>query len=285
MTTKRNNDSLSGIMVVPPKIVSGVSRFMPDKDFSALPHWKEFSTSVQRTIIHETNSLAGATVLYAGAKLAMGAHIARLHDLCGGSFDSKAQRLVPGKYDGTFRRIMASRNIHERQVYRLMNGYNAARTYLTDNVFMAAIANGLEFTYSKEQPLGKYTDVIREFPAPKNPSNEDADRYIKQLMVKQKARMRALRDGKKVSHPSAEDIENQIALDPITLQRSCYRAIKNALKNLSGAAKRRWLEHLVGYAMREAGMQGTRTFEPLAPPEDFTREPGRPRTTPEEGAA
>lgn len=265
MATTDRNTNLSKVTLIPARITSEAQRLTPESAFLDLPFWDKFDANDQASLIQETKLLAGAKVAHAGTKLAMGQYLSNIHKICG------------RRYEGTFKEIASRLNIKERQAYRLKDAFNAARVYLPDNVLVAATVAGLEISHTgRDTPLGKYTEVIRLFPPSKNPTDQQAMDYIPFIMKKQKERMRQLRDGKEVEVAGPEDIEEQSQIDPKKLSLECYRSIRSALRVMSPAQKRRWFESLVGYAMPEAGFQGTKMFEAQAPPEEFTRERGRP---------
>ena len=147
------------------------------------------------------------------------------------------------------------------------------------------MARGMKILgYSDQRPLGRYTEVVRHLPPPKNADHEAANRYLDQLELTRKQRNRTITQaGGKADSPSG-DVEI-IKRDPAFLKMQSYRIAKNAMRQIPTRQRRRWLDSLVGMLLTEVGIGQAQSFEPESIPDSFRQGRGRPRKEPDEETA
>lgn len=246
---------LSNVTVIPAGMSADAKRFIPRQELQQLPFWSKLKERDQDSLVSEINSLGAAKMMHISSGLAIGKHILNIYNTC-------------EAYSGAFRRIMSEMGFGLRQAYRYKDTFVNAQQAFPESVLKAAMVRGLDvLSYDNERPLGKYTEVVRLLPPPRNPEPAEANRYVEQLEQTYKERKKAIKDG--------QDFDD-LKRDPETLLMQNFRGIKNALKYVPTRQRKRWFEKLVGMSMTQLGVGNPITFEPEAVPEHFRQGPGRP---------
>ena len=250
---------IAGVTVIPANVAHEAGQFIQRREIQSLSFWNQLTPSKQETLREEIKQLAAARMMHASSGLAIGKHLRTIYNTC-------------EPYSGAFRKLITNFAFVERTAYRYMETYDNVKAVFPEVILKAAMARGLNvLSYSKEAPLGKYTEAVRLLPPPKNADTETANRYIEQLEQTYKDRKKALLAA------GERDTPRLVSRDKKTLLRDSYRGIRNALKSLPTRQRRAFLEELIGMAMTEAGIQSKVSFAPEGIPDDFRREPGRPR--------
>ena len=256
---KKKSTSPSTVTVISARASAEVGRIASTNSLQSLSFWSQLTPAKQARLTEEVTQLTGARIAHTSSGLAMGKHLTNIYETC-------------EPYSGAFRKICTSFKFVERTAYRYMQTYNNAKQAFPEAVLQAALARGLNvLSYSPEQPLGKYTDIVKRLPPPRHADENAAHEYVEKLEQAYKAEKRE----KAASGEKEEKV--QVVTDPEALLRQNFRGIKNALSHLSGRQREKWFCKLVGMAMTQAGFQSARSFEPEGVPDDFRQGPGRPR--------
>ena len=140
--------------------------------------------------------------------------------------------------------------------YRYRNVYLATKQTLSEEVIDVAVASGISLVSADpNQPFGKYTDVVKALPAPKE-GIEGAHEWVAGFVV-EKTKADKLFVVPEVSEASARK-----------LTKECYLLLRSRFKRLPNNHKTRakFVEDIVGYLMREAGISSPQSYSPQTPP-------------------
>lgn len=241
---------------------NNVAMLVPIATFTALPWWNKLSDDEKNAVQSEGQQLATSLLNYGQSRLAIGEHLSKLRDT-----------LEPHNLFGKF-----LRNFHfsKRTAYRYIRGYENAKARLPEIVLKGAMARGFAMIGETEQkPLGIYTDAVAMLPPPTNPTPEQANAWLDAV---DKARKTAPEASTAV--PQGQ-VMVPVPQNPDVLLKECYRFVSSRFKKLPSNSKTRtaWVHKLFGMVLNELGVSGIQSFTPIAVPEGFKAERGRPRGT------
>jgi hypothetical protein len=155
--------------------------------------------------------------------------------------------------------------------YRYRNVYLAVQSTLSKEVIDVAVASGISLVSADpDRPFGQYTDLVKKLPAP-TPGVRGAKEWVENFTIAKEKMEKA----GPIAVPSPTDA------DARELTKECYLLVRSRFKRLPNNHKTRarFVQDLVGYLMREAGMASTQTFGPATPPNGWAEiRRGRPRT-------
>lgn len=248
-------------IISPNKELEVVKPAAPEKDITKLSIWGKLTPSKREHLKEDVNQLVIAMDVHRKSGLVMGKHIRNIYLTC-------------EPYSGEFRRLVASINIEERQAYRYKTTYENVESVFPEIILNTAVERGMPIlSANKNQPIGKYTAVVRLHPPPKNTDKEGAKKYLDDLEATYKQRKRFL-----VNNGHEEKVIPILVKSKALLLKENFRSSKNAVKQLSGRQRLSFLEDLVGYLLTTIGITSPTTFSPIAVPEGFRQGPGRPRS-------
>ena len=221
--------------------------------------WDKLSVDEKNAVQAEGQQLAIAMLNFGRSRLAIGEHLSKLKDI-----------LEPHNVFGKF-----LRNFHfsKRTAYRYIRGFENAKARLPEAVLKTAMVRGMAIIgESDTKPLGIYTEAAKQLPPPSNPTDQQAEAYLDSIETLRKKTKGT------VSKPSIVDA-TVIPQDPDTLLKECYRFVSSRYKKLPSNHKTRtaFVTRLVGFMMNELGIGHAQNFQPMAIPEGFRAERGRPR--------
>lgn len=139
----------------------------------------ELSEPSRRAIIEGVRQFAVAKMEHPKSALVLGAPWKKIYDAC-------------EPYTGTFRSICAcfEGSFSERTAYRYMETWKNCKEFFPSLIFEEALCCGLEITSvhtkGKDEPLGKFSEAVRQLPPPKNPTPAKAKEYVAKLQQLQK---------------------------------------------------------------------------------------------------
>lgn len=263
-------ETLPEITIIPPSVARDAGRFTQHNEIEREKFFSKLTLSKQQQLLTDIEQLTAARMMHVSSGLAMGKYFSSIHAIC-------------EPHSGAFRKIANSFKFTGRTAYRYMETYENVRSAFHETILKAMMVRGVNIlSYSKEAPLGKYTEVVRLLPPPANPDEHEASRYVDQIE-------QTYKDRKKVMSERGERETPVVTHTKKDLLESNYRGIRNALKSLPLRQRRPFLDELFGMALTELGIGSNTTFTPEAIPEDFRRGPGyprgRPRTYPDKAVA
>ena len=220
--------------------------------------WEELTLSEQSLLQVEGQGLAVALLVQGYSRLAIGAHLV------------KAQAILePHSLFGKFLKLF---RFTPRTAYRYIQRYNNASANLPEAILRAAMARGVDLSGEHEsQPLGRYTEAVKSLPPPSDPTPEQADRWIDQVVEESRGRREA-------GGGSPRMVELPVA-DPEEMLKEAYRFVVTRYRRLpiNGRVRAKWINDLAGLMLSELGVGNPQSIKPIAIPEDYRAQRGRPR--------
>jgi len=251
-------------LVPPPETIAhDAAAILPTTAFTGLAGWDKLSQQEQATVQTEGQLLAQAMLMNGYSRLAIGAHLTNVQPI-----------LTP---HNIFNKFCSKFRFSKRTANRYILGFKNAKATLPDSILKAAMARGVDiFGDSNEKPLGIYTAAAAKLPPPKEATTEQANTWLDQV---DKVR-------REIKSTGSETVATGLTLlpvpsDPGTLLKECYRFISIRYKRLPNNVKSRqkFVNSLMGMLAAEFGATGPQTFSPVAIPEDFRAQRGRPALT------
>jgi hypothetical protein len=224
--------------------------------------WNDLSINEQMVLQVEGQGLAVALLVQGYSRLAIGAHLVKVQAI-----------LEPHSLFGRFLRLF---RFTPRTAYRYIQRYNNASSHLPEAILRAAMARGIDMSgESAEMPLGKFTPAVKLLPPPADPSPDDANIWINKVIEVQKE----TRGGDLITAAAGPQLAQSIPQDPETLLKECYRFITTRYRKLpiNGRSRSKWVHDLAGMLLAELGIGHAQTIKPIAIPDDFRAQRGRPR--------
>jgi len=143
--------------------------------------------------------------------------------------------------------------------YRYMSAYEGAIANMPKNILNTVIAAGLPMLGTGDKPYGKYSDVIKKHPMPKDPSDEEAQQYIAEVQAEySKTRKKG---GAKVPNPDA-------------LKYEAFTSVLKKYSKVPDNAKQYWIKQLFSYVLGNLGMDGVWEITPKKPPASWVSAKG-----------
>lgn len=256
---RRNNKRTSpapshGIVLASPEVINVVPATMFDQS----GWFKKLNVTEQKTVQDETLGLAQAMLSYGRSKLAIGEHLTKLQSI-----------LEPHNAFGNF-----LRNFHfsKRTAYNYIRGFANAKARLPEVVLQAAMAKGVDIIGETDaKPLGRYTAAVEKLPPPTNPTPEQAVTWLNQV--------EQVRKDTTSQQPVTLEAAEVAPGDPATMLKECYRFVALRYRRLpqNHKARQKWVNSLVGMVLTELGVGNPVTVHPIAIPQEFRAQRGRPR--------
>lgn len=228
--------------------------------FAQLAWWNKLNEQEQNAVVSEGKELAKSLLSYGRSRIAIGEHLTKLQGI-----------LEP---HNLFGRFLKSFHFSKRTAYRYIAGFKNARTILPEAVLEVAMSRGYNMIGDSDlKPLGVYTEAVRKLPPPVNPDPVQAETWLNQVEE-------VRRQDKSDVGTQSQTFDSLVPQDPSTLLKESYRFISIRYKRLpnNSKVKAQFVRTLVGMILTELGVSGPQTFSPLAVPEDFRAQRGRPRT-------
>lgn len=159
-------------------------------------------------------------------------------------------------------------NFKQAQAYRYINGYNIATKQLPPAVLEVVLSTGMDMIGTKDRPFGKYQDVVKQLPPPKDADSGKAVAWLNKVEAEYKKSRK--RENKVVNSKS--------------LQIAAFKSVMRAYKNVPEKNQLQWVRGLFGYVLGSLGMKGTEEIIPQVPPAEFikTQEADKPTDEPGE---
>lgn len=234
---------------------------VPITTFTSLSWWNKLSEQEQLTVKTEGEQLATELLNHGRSRLAIGEHLSKLQAI-----------LEPHNLFGKF---LKTYHFNSRTAYRYIRGYENASKMLPESVVKVAMVRGFNiFGESEEKPLGIFTEAAKQLPPPQNATEKQAEVWLDSVdKVRKQVR------GQGVSPSTGLQEVMAVPQDPETLLKETYRFFENRYKKLPNNSKVRanWVRSLIGMALSTLGVSGQQSFTPIAVPEGYKAERGRPR--------
>jgi hypothetical protein len=238
-------------LAIVPREIQGI---IPETAFTEWSGWDKLSGDEQKIVINEGKLLAQALLQYGNSKIAIGEHLTKLQGI-----------LEP---HNLFGRFLKNFHFSKRTAYRYISGFQNAKGLLPEPILKAAMARGVNILGdSTEKPLGVYTDAVEKLPPPREANAEQANTWLNKL-----------EEVRKETRSTGAAFTMEVPQDPQTLLKECYRFVHLRYRRLPNNHKVRqsWVHKLTGMILADLGVSGPQTFTPMAVPEDFKAQRGRP---------
>lgn len=223
-----------------------------------LAWFRRMDDDTKAAVEEETEGLSSALLGAFRSKLAIGQHLTSLQQLL----------------EGNFVKFLRNFNFNQATAYRYIAGFKNATAVLPKRIIDVAAAKGKNLLGdSEDKPLGIYTAAAKKLPPPKEPSAEEAAKWLDNVEIIRK-QLKAAGKGKE------EPVEERGGEgDPDLLGKEHYRVFRSRWRMLpkNHRTRQNWLEQQVGMMLTEAGISHKMSFEPVAIPDDFRQGRGRPR--------
>lgn len=158
-------------------------------------------------------------------------------------------------------------NFKQAQAYRYINGYLVAQKHFPPAVLDVILSTGMDMIGTKDRPFGKYQDVVKMLPPPKDADTGKATAWLNQV----EARYRESR--KKGSKE----------VNTASLQKDAFLAITKKYSQVPERNQLQWLRKLFGCVLGYYGMKQDETITPVDPPADWIKRTGEKTDKPEQG--
>lgn len=210
----------------------------------------------------EGQGLAVSLLNEGRSKLAVGQHLYNLNRI-----------LTP---HNAWTKFLKQYNFNVRKAHRRIAAYTNAARFLPETVIQVAAIRNVDILSDKdEKPLGRYTEAVKLLPPPEDPTPDQADKYLNEIVAKEKE-IRKSGGAPEAEEEEAVPIQPQ---DPQTLLKECYKFCALRFQRLPNNAKTKqnFLHSLFGMLATKAGASKI-AVTPMAIPEEFQIGRGRPRT-------
>lgn len=149
-------------------------------------------------------------------------------------------------------------NFQQAQAYRYINGYKLAKTHYPEAVLDVVLSTGMNIIGTKDRPYGKYQDIVKHLPPPKNADTDKALGWLNQVET-------AYRETRK---------KGAKLVDPDELAKITFGTITRNLGKLPDGKQLGWLRKVFGYVLHNMGVEQDETIIPKEPPADFVKKLG-----------
>ena len=146
-------------------------------------------------------------------------------------------------------------NFKQAQAYRYINGYQIAQKHYPPAVLDVILSTGMDLIGTKDRPYGKYTDVIKRLPPPKDADAGKAVAWCNKVEA-------AYKDSRKK--------ENKV-VSTDDLLKNAFLAVTNKYHQVPEKKQLQWVRHLFSYVLGYLDIRQDETISPLAPPANFLR--------------
>lgn len=145
--------------------------------------------------------------------------------------------------------------------YRYMGAYQNAQKLLPEAIVRQALASGMDIiSYQKDKPFGRYQEVVKRLPPPKDPTPDQAIKWLEEVDYEYKAAKQKTR--KEAKLPSAENA-----------QREAFRAVVQRYGRIPKENQNvKWLVETFGYILSALGFDAPVNAKPLKPPKSWVPE-------------
>lgn len=229
---------------------------LPLDTIRAMSGWKDIDRAEQAELMEEIRGLEGELIAGANSRLAVGKHLAAIQE-----------KLSPRKM---FTNFLRAYNFKKSTAHKAVTSYKNASAWLPEAVLTAAAARNMNMLgESPEAPVGVYSNCVRRLPPPDSKDPKKINEWLDSVEL---ARRREIaRTRKRIDEV---EIDEDVAL------KECFQFVNRRLSKMPSRSKARtlFLERLAGMLLRQTGVSVARTIEPQAPPEEFVRGAGRPKT-------
>jgi hypothetical protein len=198
----------------------------------------ELEPREKQILEREAKALRSDMVTFAQSKLAIGEHLAKIHEI-----------LEPKRVFGRFLDNLRS-GLSKRTALRYIDGFHNAAAMLPEPVLREAMARGMNILgHTEDRPLGRYTLAVKRLPAPKSNNPKVIDAYLEEVAEK-----------------TRELYSNELERDEDELVKEVFRFFDARFQRLPNSHKtrRRFVETLGGMMVARLGVSTPQTFEPVA---------------------
>jgi len=145
----------------------------------------------------------------------------------------------------------------QAQAYRYINGYKMAQLHYPEAVLESILGTGLDMIGTKDRPFGKYQEVVKQLPPPKDADAGKAQQWLNKVVSK---------------YEETRKTNNKTETTPLELQKEAYNAIIKRYDKVPAKKQLAWIRELFGYILgTKMGMKQDETIEPMDAPANFVK--------------
>lgn len=146
-------------------------------------------------------------------------------------------------------------NFKQAQAYRYINGYVIATKQLPSAILEVVLSTGMDMVGTKDRPFGKYQDIVKKLPPPKDADSGKALAWLNVVEAKYRESRKA---GNRVVNSKS-------------LQMGAFKSILRAYGQVPEKGQLQWIRGLFGYVLGSLGMKQMEEITPQVPPADFIK--------------
>lgn len=147
-------------------------------------------------------------------------------------------------------------NFKQAQAYRYINGYLIAQKAYPPAVLDVILSTGMDLIGTKDRPYGKYTDVVKKLPPPKDADAGKALAWCNKV---------------EAAYASSRKKENKGAVNTQDLLKDAFLSITKKYHQVPEKKQLQWVRSLFAYTIGYLGMKQDETISPLDPPANFLK--------------
>ena len=146
----------------------------------------------------------------------------------------------------------------QAQAYRYINGYKMAQLHYPEAVLESILGTGLDMIGTKDRPFGKYQEIVKQLPPPKDADAGKAQQWLNKVVSK---------------YEETRKTSNKTETTPLELQKEAYNAIIKRYDKVPSKKQLAWIRELFGYILgTKMGMKQDETIEPMDAPASFIKD-------------
>lgn len=149
-------------------------------------------------------------------------------------------------------------NFKQAQAYRYINGFQIAQKNYPPAVLDVVLSTGMDLIGTKDRPFGKYQDVVKQLPPPKD---DDAGKAV------------AWCNKVEAAYKESRKKENK-TVSTKDLQKNAFSAVLRNYAKVPDKQQLQWIRGLFSYILGNLDFKQTEEITPQNPPADFIRKVG-----------
>lgn len=158
-------------------------------------------------------------------------------------------------------------NFKQAQAYRYINGYNIASQAYPPAVLEVILTTGMDMIGTKDRPFGKYQEIVKMLPPPKDADSGKAIAWCNQVEQR---------------YAASRKKNNKTGPTPKELQKQAFGAVLRCYAKVPDKQQLQWIRGLFGYVLGNLGMVQTEEIIPQTPPNEFIKKVGEAKEATDE---
>lgn len=157
-------------------------------------------------------------------------------------------------------------NFKQAQAYRYINGYMIAQKNYPPAVLDVVLSTGMDLIGTKDRPFGKYQDVVKQLPPPKDDDSGKALAWCNRV---------------EAAYKESRKKENKV-VNSKDLQKQAFLSVMRAYGKVPEKQQLQWVRGLFSYVLGNLGIKQMEEITPQNPPAEFIKKVGEAENASEE---